>query len=113
MKSKKLGKIYLLSFVALLVLGAGTSLLFVNGPLGEVFFQNQNFQAAVELVLIFVWMWVSLCLVQNPKLSAGLAVVGGAAAAWCHMALIPLIVSGVYGCFLLLLGKRALKCGGM
>ena len=78
MKSKKLGKIYLLSFVALLVLGAGTSLLFVNGPLGEVFFQNQNFPAAVELVLIFVWMWVSLCLVQNPKLSAGLAVVGGA-----------------------------------
>ena len=76
MKSKKLGKIYLLSFVALLVLGAGTSLLFVNGPLGEVFFQNQNFQAAVELVLIFVWMWVSLCLLQNPKLSAGLVPYG-------------------------------------
>lgn len=113
MKTKETGKQLVLCLTALLVLGAGIGLLFWDGPLGRTFAVNGNGAAALELALIFAWLAVSLCVVRNRRLSAAFTLLGCGAVAWCHMALIPLLISGAYGAFLILLGRRALEIGGV
>ena len=109
MKSREKGKILLFCLTGALILGSGISLMFVKGPLGQVFFANGNPAVFLELALVFVWMFFSFAIVKEKRNSLILAFLGTAVFSWCHRAFLPLAVSGIYGLFLLLLGKEGLQ----
>ena len=105
MSNQEKRKSVFLGLLAAAVLAAGVGCLFINGPLGEVLRWNNNIQMLAEVGAVFVWMFVSFCVVKTKRSGTWMALTGIFVFSWCHQAFLPLLVSGAYSLFLLILGK--------
>lgn len=112
MKNKEMRKGLFLGLLAVVVLAVGTGCLFLNGPLGQVLRWNNNIQMLAEIAGVLGWMLVSCCWIKNKTAGIGMALAGIFMFSWCHQAFVPLIVSGIYSLFLLLLGKMGVRIFG-
>ena len=106
MSNQEKRKSVFLGLLAAAVLAAGVGCLFINGPLGEVLRWNNNIQMLAEVGAVFVWMLILFLRGKNEEESGTwMALTGIFVFSWCHQAFLPLLVSGAYSLFLLILGK--------
>lgn len=112
MKDRSNQKMLFLCLLTVAVLAVGLNCLFIRGQLGEVMYGNHNPKVLAEIFLIFLWFSFSLCMVKKPGIRAFLTFFGILAVTWCHQTLTPLVVSGGYSLFLLMLGNMGASLAG-
>ena len=112
MKDRSNQKMLFLCVLTAVILAVGLDRLFIRGQLGEVISGNNNPEALAEIVLMLLWFFFSLCVVKKTEMRVFLTFLGILAVTWIHQTLTPLLVSGGYALFLLMLGNLGARLAG-
>ncbi|MBT9778396.1 hypothetical protein GPL15_18010 [Clostridium sp. MCC353] len=95
--------------IAVISLAAGIYYMFLKGGMTERLLAEETLFLMGEILLVFLWNLFWIKKGGNKLWGFVAAAAGGVIFAWCHRIFLPLVVSGLYAGYLILLGKAVFR----